>query len=176
MKNPMTPAGIEPATFRFVAQHLNHYATAVPILLFIRQQTWDPFSAHFRVMKVLFNDCFHTLITDVQYSKQLVDSYSPVLPKWIHRLGHCSRPLRQSSVGAHEVHSPTFPFLFSKHTAPLIDTNIWHCLLTTLPLQSWIDFRPFATFFRQEFDSTALLHANVYVRFAHLRHNDKTSP
>ena len=26
----MTPAGIEPATFRFVAQHLNHRATAVP--------------------------------------------------------------------------------------------------------------------------------------------------
>ena len=30
MKNPMTPAGIEPATFRFVAQRLNHCATAVP--------------------------------------------------------------------------------------------------------------------------------------------------
>jgi len=30
MKNPLTPAGIEPATFRFVAQHLNHSATAVP--------------------------------------------------------------------------------------------------------------------------------------------------
>ena len=30
MKNPLTPAGIEPATFRLVAQHLNHYATAVP--------------------------------------------------------------------------------------------------------------------------------------------------
>ena len=27
-KIPMTPAGIEPATFRFVAQHLNHWATA----------------------------------------------------------------------------------------------------------------------------------------------------
>jgi len=26
----MTPFGIEPATFRFVAQHLNHCATAVP--------------------------------------------------------------------------------------------------------------------------------------------------
>ena len=26
----MTPSGIEPATFRFVAQHLNHCATAVP--------------------------------------------------------------------------------------------------------------------------------------------------
>ena len=30
MKNPVTPAGIEPATFRFVAQHLNHCVTAVP--------------------------------------------------------------------------------------------------------------------------------------------------
>jgi len=28
----MTPAGIKPATFRFVAQHLNHCATAVPNL------------------------------------------------------------------------------------------------------------------------------------------------
>ena len=28
-----TPSGIEPATFRFVAQHLNHCATAVPIIL-----------------------------------------------------------------------------------------------------------------------------------------------
>ena len=30
-KIPMTPAGIDPATFRFVAQHLNHRATAVRI-------------------------------------------------------------------------------------------------------------------------------------------------
>ena len=30
-KIPMTPARIEPATFRFVAQHLNHCATAVPL-------------------------------------------------------------------------------------------------------------------------------------------------
>ena len=29
-KIPMTPAGIEPATFRFVAEHFNHCATAVP--------------------------------------------------------------------------------------------------------------------------------------------------
>jgi len=27
-KNPLTPSGIEQATFRFVAQHLNHCATA----------------------------------------------------------------------------------------------------------------------------------------------------
>jgi len=30
MKNPLTPPGIELATFRFVARHLNHCATAVP--------------------------------------------------------------------------------------------------------------------------------------------------
>jgi len=30
MKNPLAPAGIELATFRFVAQRLNHCATAVP--------------------------------------------------------------------------------------------------------------------------------------------------
>ena len=28
----MTPAGIEPATFRFLAQHLNHCTTAVPVM------------------------------------------------------------------------------------------------------------------------------------------------
>ena len=31
-KIPVTPAGIESATFRFVAQHINHCATAVPVL------------------------------------------------------------------------------------------------------------------------------------------------
>jgi hypothetical protein len=30
-KIPMTPSGIKPATFRFVAQYLNHCATAVPL-------------------------------------------------------------------------------------------------------------------------------------------------
>ena len=38
MKNPLTPAGIETATFRFVAQHLNHYATAVSDYLLKRSE------------------------------------------------------------------------------------------------------------------------------------------
>jgi len=36
-KIPVTPSGIEPATFRFVAQHLNHCDTAVPLL----NKVWD---------------------------------------------------------------------------------------------------------------------------------------
>ena len=39
MKNPLTPAGIEPVTFRFVAQHLNHWATAVPAAHIINLKT-----------------------------------------------------------------------------------------------------------------------------------------
>jgi len=58
-----------------------------------------------------------------------------------------------------------FPSIF-KSTTPLIDTNIWQCLLTILALQTWTDFRRFTTFFRQEFDYNALFHANVYLRLA----------
>ena len=35
MEYPLTLAGIEPATFQFIAQHLNHCATAVPDVLMI---------------------------------------------------------------------------------------------------------------------------------------------
>jgi len=49
MKNPLTPAGIELATFRFVAQHLNHCATAFPQLYLVQStktqrcpETGDP--------------------------------------------------------------------------------------------------------------------------------------
>jgi len=41
----MTPAGIEPATFRFVAQHLNHCATAVSYLVSTAvKEAWPPVS------------------------------------------------------------------------------------------------------------------------------------
>ena len=41
MKNRLTLAGIEPATFRFVAQNLNHCATAVPKLCSARAEPRD---------------------------------------------------------------------------------------------------------------------------------------
>jgi len=39
MKNPLASAGIETATLRFVAQHLNHCATAVPTQIWERDYT-----------------------------------------------------------------------------------------------------------------------------------------
>jgi len=46
IKNPLTPAGIEPAPFRFVAQHLNHCATGNIMSMknhdnAIGNRTWD---------------------------------------------------------------------------------------------------------------------------------------
>jgi len=38
MKNPLTLAGIELTTIRFVVQHLNHCATAVPSLDMLARQ------------------------------------------------------------------------------------------------------------------------------------------
>ena len=143
--------------------------TCSHVLVFIREQTRDPSGAHFQVLKVLLDD-FHTPITDVQYSRQLTDSYSPVLlNKRIEAVTVLTcygspRPALTRFI------PHGFPSLF-KCTAPLTDTNIWQCLLTILPLQTWTDFRWYTTFFRQEFDYNALFHANVYLRFAYLPHN-----
>jgi hypothetical protein len=45
MKNPLTPVGIEAATFRIIAQHLNHCATAVPELKqdMVLMFAWDAY-------------------------------------------------------------------------------------------------------------------------------------
>ena len=43
LKNPLTPAGIEPANFRFVAQHLNHCATAVPPIAVVNNNNNNKF-------------------------------------------------------------------------------------------------------------------------------------
>ena len=38
MKNPLTPAGIKPATFRFVAQRLKHCATGVRNITVVQER------------------------------------------------------------------------------------------------------------------------------------------
>ena len=55
----MIPAGIEPATFRFVSQHLNHCATAVPQIHY----STNIYCINFNVFNHL---CFHWRFTGVQ--------------------------------------------------------------------------------------------------------------
>jgi len=61
MKNPLTPAGIEPATFRFVAQHLSHCATAVPFL--------DMYCTDFIDTHALFVSTAYKIQNSVQYCR-----------------------------------------------------------------------------------------------------------
>ena len=56
MKIPLTPSGFETVTFRIVAQHLNHCATAVPIIL-----TNQTFPLH--VMDKVFDQHFKVYLT-----------------------------------------------------------------------------------------------------------------
>jgi len=50
----MTPAGIKPATFRFVAQHLSHWATAVPPCNKITFINSSAFVGFFKIIIVWF--------------------------------------------------------------------------------------------------------------------------
>jgi hypothetical protein len=50
----MTPCGIEPVTFRFVAQYLNHCATAAPPPLY--SYYWNNFNRHYTIL-ILWSDC-----------------------------------------------------------------------------------------------------------------------
>ena len=49
MKNPLTQAGIEPATVRFVALHRNHCATAVPAYT-SSARIFEESSDHFKIL------------------------------------------------------------------------------------------------------------------------------
>ena len=53
MQNPLTPAGIEPATFRFVAQHLNHCATAVLQEINVLRKTVHQFGFIYKIINVI---------------------------------------------------------------------------------------------------------------------------
>jgi len=62
MKNPVTPAGIKPATFRFVAQHLNHCATAVPALQPVAVHTLYDIQFNYFSNKTHTNQCKTTFM------------------------------------------------------------------------------------------------------------------
>jgi hypothetical protein len=61
LKNPVTPPGIDPGTFRLVAQRLNHYATPGPILHW-REQKYE--ESNFSLLALIQNNCRQTNRTE----------------------------------------------------------------------------------------------------------------
>jgi len=78
-KNPLTPAGIEPTTFRFVAQHLNHCATAVPHSKVIRNinMLCQRITEFYRVIKAA-----HKVATELQYRKHQCYVWYSCIKQW----------------------------------------------------------------------------------------------
>ena len=79
----MTPVGIEPATFRLVAQHLNHCATAVPnedevCVIFVKASNCVFFI--FLVL-IIYNDILRVLclmyVCGMQYDNHKSELHSP---------------------------------------------------------------------------------------------------
>ena len=83
-KIPMTPSWIEPATFRFVAQHLNHCATAVSFYVVEKENKHFPVVCtwtHFMVPRAAFcsfGPRFATPPSRIQQSASLSEYSSSV--------------------------------------------------------------------------------------------------
>ena len=93
-KIPMTPSGIELATFRFVAQHLNHCATAVPLL---KRSIWN-----FTLLCTCLSD-----LDKFRYNSCPIIFINLNAP-WISKhLGHTSR------IGVNEFLTVRFTFIIS---------------------------------------------------------------
>ena len=85
----MTPSGIEPAIFRFVAQHFNHCATAVKVPLYSIK--------YMHVVIYLFITFKQTPTSYVQGSHKSQHILFP---------SHMFRPIRASSLRLAQEHKP----------------------------------------------------------------------
>jgi len=109
MKNPLTLAGIEPATFRFVVQHLNHCATAVP--------------------KVCDTDLKKEDLFCPSLPRSLTSQISKLRPSTVHGLGETMLRYRLMVKGAHR--------LFAEQTNEIKKFHIKDAFLTRLQSHSY---------------------------------------
>ena len=84
----MTPSGIEPATFRFVAQRLDHCATAVPHppedSHKCGRNMWKPYCVH----NITLNVYYHFLVSS---SYRITVSYSISFFIWLSNLKYVEK-------------------------------------------------------------------------------------
>ena len=105
MKNPLTPVGIEPATFRFVAQHLNHCAIAVPLM-----RVSDPL---FKLLDYhMFQHSFLSLNLMIGWQLSICNCCKPLFPLL------CKCQLLCSCRLALKYRSPGLPTAFFPNIAP----------------------------------------------------------
>ena len=81
-KISVTQAGFEPATFRFVAQHLNHCATALPpVALRVVQKTaiWTNLSPTFATTSGRYNNM---MALQWSFQRELNTKFHCLLVKW----------------------------------------------------------------------------------------------
>ena len=126
----MTPVGIEPTTFRFVAQNLNPCATAVPYILYNHCATTVPYILYNHcataVHYILYNHC----ATAVHYI--LYNHCATAVPYILYN--HCATAV---------------PYVYYNHCAtPVIETyrTFYEIILRNsafrwLPLQEYITMR-----------------------------------
>jgi len=112
-KIPMIPAGIEPATFRFVAQYLNRFATAVPYLFLI--YLYLSISTCFRSLQARHQELHSTLHTrqsSIQNNKcQVSHKHSCTSWWWAHsRPKHVSKILLQARCVPESGYISTLPW------------------------------------------------------------------
>ena len=91
-KNPLTLAGIEPATFRFVAQHLNHCATAVPTVYEIRWKNVQPDRPQMTIWSMRFV-CWMPKATNIHllfFRRLIVTLYTRCLSFFLYVAENCN--------------------------------------------------------------------------------------
>ena len=127
-KIPVTPSGIEPATFRFVAQHLNHCATAVPICVVvdtINESTTLPYGLC-RCVKVRFADASKVHLQGWRRRKHIPSKrwYSPtklycVVTKKKYLNFH---PIKPQNLGTYQAAHSLSTGVYKRHEL----TAAWH--------------------------------------------------